>query len=304
MKKLNKLCALILAILIVASVIPVALATNFDADAYADAYIKASSYAFNIYASDEKSTSSEKTLANILYLTSATLPVFNAYPELENAETDIEKLKTMPEAAAAFTAVLQELVTFFESEIASGELVIQVSTEEFYNTIYRLYFTYGKDKVEEVVNKAPENIVDNAANSMAKAVSMPLAENAHTYTQEDFDAEASYAMAYWKLVELCLSGKHYISYSVATNNGDGTHSFICDFCDEPATVNHKYSEGKCVCGDIETSVDNGTTDSEEQTDDDNEEPENTNFLKKLRNKISEFLNKLKEFFNSLFSFNK
>lgn len=298
---MKKIFSLLLAIIMIVSIMPMAFATEFDHDAYIDASSKVSAYMFNLYASDEVSSSSEKFLSNIFYVGNVGYAVANFYPELKDS-SDVEVLKVNPEAGNAVTAAYQEAVKYFEDQIASGTYIIQIDASKFAVAVELPVATYGTKKVENLIAKVPIDMTNKANDADAKYMEILCSEDASSYTQAQFDSDMAFAIEYWNMVYDCLGGKHSVGNNSVTNNNDGTHSYVCYFCTGSATEEHSYTNGKCVCGE-ETVIDNDK-ETEENTNSDNtnteennnDESEDTNFIKRIIQKISDFF---KSFFERL-----
>ncbi len=257
MKKTKKILSLILAIIMIVSTMPMAFAVEFDHEAFIETGVKISAYCNNMYTSDESTTSAEKFNANSWYALLLFANLLSTYPELEssNAATEPEILKTMPEAANAYLLALQEGVVYFESLIADGTYVIQVDASKYAEAYTRTTTTFGLSKVDNLVAKTPANLKAEA-DAAKETYYAAINNNTDNYTQDDFERDIEPFTTYWTQVYDCLNGNHVISNNIATNNGDGTHTFICAFCTDTATVKHSYTDGKCVCDADEPMVDN------------------------------------------------
>lgn len=302
---MKKFLSLILAILMIVSTVPMAFAAEFDKDAYTKALIDAYSAAYNIYAPDENSTSSQKTIDNLFYLGAVELAIFEEYPALEGATLDVEKLATMPEAANVYMEALEEAALHIKGRMTS----VQVNSKGLMAAMYGTLLKHGEATVSDFTNKLSAELTEKATTSTINATSILFAKDSHNYTQADFDSVAMDSIMYYTQIDNCLSGRHNILTDPATDNGDGTHTFTCAFCTEIATVEHKYTDGKCICGANEPVIDDGKddvtddkTETEDKTDTDNDtiEPEKTNFIKQLLQKISDFFKNLFEQIRNLF----
>lgn len=299
---MKKILSLILAILMIASTVPMAFAVEFDKNAYTKALIDAYSAAYNVYKSDSSSTSINKTTANLFYLGSIENEVFAMYPALQAARLDTEKLATMPEAANAYTTALEAALSGFPARSTS----IQINTRKLFESMYGVVLKYGETKLKNFSNKVPAELTANAKTSLQNALVMLTSEKSHTYSQSDFDATIKDAVTYFTQSDNCLSGKHNMeNNTVFADNGNGTHTFTCAFCAELTTVEHSYADGKCVCGVEKTVADDNKdnenkTDTEDKTDNNNQKPEKTNFIKELVQRISNFFKELLEKMRELF----
>lgn len=297
---MKKILSLILAILMIVSTVPMAFAVEFDKNAYTKALIDAYSAVYHVYASDEDSTSFEKTAANIFYLGVVEQEVFNMYPGLQSATLDTDTLATMPEAANAYTVALKEAA----KNLPAQSTPIQINSRELIEAMFGTKLEYGENKVSALSEKVSAELTEKATNSTVNAITMLVSKESHTYTQADFNAAAKDAITYYAQMDNCLSGKHNIEADIVTDNGDGTHTFTCVFCSELVTVEHSYTNGKCICGINEPAIDDEkddvTDDKTEDKTDNTQEPEKTNFIKKLVQEISNFVKELIEKIRNLF----
>ena len=300
---MKKLLSLILAIIMIVSTVPMAFAVEFDRDTYIDTVINAYTAAYNTYTADETLSSAEKSLYNIAYFSSVQSTIFNEYPELKDAHIDIQKLSTVPDAANAYMLALKEATDFITSQMTP----VRINTKNYVSALIGTELKYGEEKINSIIEKLPEELVSTASQSMIDTLIMIYAPS-YDSTQEDFDATAKDAILFYNQIDMCLSGNH-TSENPTTDNGDGTHTFICAFCTDIATAEHSFIDGKCVCGVEEPVTDDGndevvedkteTEDDNTNADDNTQEPEKTSFIKQLVQKISNFFKSILEKLRSL-----
>lgn len=300
---MKKILSLILAIIMIASTMPMAFAVKFDKNAYIKAFIDAYSTAYNVYESDENSTSINKTTANLFYLGSVELEIYNLYPALESARLDIAKLTTMPEAANAYTLALIEALKGFPATSSS----IKINSRPLFESMYGVILKYSVPELENLSNKVPAELTEKARAALQGALTMLTSSKSHTYSQSDFDATIKDATTYFAQCDNCLSGKHNTSNNtVFTDNGNNTHSFTCAFCSELVSAEHNYTDNKCVCGVKKATTDDNKNNTNDKTETDNnpsnntQNPEKTNFIRALVQKISNFFKELLETMRNLF----
>lgn len=303
---MKRFLSLMLAIIMMISIMPMAFAAEFNHDEFIDVSTKAWSYAYNLYASDEFSTSKQKAWSNMFYLANIFVAVQEKYPQLESNNivyVEPQELKENPEAGSALTVAYQEAIKYFEDQIADGTFVIQVDASEYMIAMYLPIVTYGTEKVEELKAKVPADMTNRANEADVNYSNLlTIEEDVSSYTQAQFDSDMAFAIEYWNMVYDCLGGKHSIGNNSVTNNDDGTHSYICCFCTENATEEHSFTNGKCACGE-ETVIDNDketedntNSDNVNKEENNNDGPEETNFIKTIIQKISDFF---KSFFERL-----
>ena len=295
MTKTKNFLALILAIIMIVSTIPMAFAHSYDYDAYAEAFIDFMIYTRNIYISDEYPSGELSTPAAInSVITNEYFTAFErvteAYPELAGTSYHPELLYEFPEATAALTDALNEVADEIEKNVADGKYKLVIDTRTVYYPYCLIVFTRNSE-MSNLSNKIPTEIINNFKQSALAFDSFYrlVVQDPTSYSQTDFDTAGADIISFYTQLGNCLDGIHDNTYS---NNNNDTHTVTCTFCTETSTISHDYTDDVCICGatkvpvaDDDTNTDiedeTGTEDNTNTDDSTEEEPAPINFFQKI-----------------------
>ncbi len=145
------------------------------------------------------------------------------------------------------TRVLNELTEEYRNYLIEIGAVRVVDTSEYTwcETIgtVNIYFDYTVEEISILNNFSEE--AQNKAFKSREAVSEYLSKvrnNPEEASQEEFDKLAEDCIAYIKAIYNCLENNH--QFTKGTDNADGTHSLCCYYCTAPAeqTAAHEWGE--------------------------------------------------------------
>lgn len=258
MKKAKKIWSLVLAVLMVVSVMPMAMAADFSVSDFNAAMTDFNIYTSNVYEDDENAAMA------VLYLYAEKLtPVMEKYPDLDFG--DVEVMKANPEAGYEYTVAFNEATALIEEAIAEGTIVVLIDTSKAISAYY-LASDYSEEEIEAIMDKIPADLVAAAEESLMACDEIMCAEDPTVYTQADYDEASAGMISFYTQLYNCLGGVH--DCGAKKDNGDNTHTAVCEFCQAEETTEHTYESGKCECGAKDASYDaDSETDEADKADD-------------------------------------
>ena len=267
---MKKLLALILAVIMVLSIMPMAYAGRVtyapEIEEYIDNYIRVSAFLnFSIYEPSEK----HEEIADMLFEVLDNLDFIDfSYDTLINIEADgrLDEIIALNES-------LNKALDEVDKKIADYKLVCVIDSREYYELMASLICRYSlkeKNDMMDRVEKFNSEKYVNALNEVEAAKDLLFTVR----TQDDFDDAMAKMRPLYDLMCACLDGNHpygeYISDNNATEEADGTKTATCEFC-----------------GATDTITDEGTKLEKE------EEPEETvSFFEMIFALIKEFFEKI------------
>lgn len=326
---MKKVLSLILAVVIIASAIPVA----FAADECEHIFQKDSVVSSGDYLTEQyckcgncgevvlvKMADYSGYIMATIKLWSVTESVYTSYDFTETENERIEYISTrfseIEEEVENYPYVLTDKyqdaadawaaeITSLANEVASyikGEKLVDATEFLFFDQILYVYIRsiYTNKEIKEIENKMPEGMDDAAFD--ARIAGHQYLENARknpeTASQEAFDAVWKDLEIYGRALINCLENNH--DYSKGTDNLDGTHSLCCYFCGFDAETTGAHVWGEYVSNGDGTETAKCTyceatdTKVEEKTEADEEIADNIFQLIKI------FIDMIIDFFESIF----
>lgn len=326
---MKKVLSLILAVIIIASAIPVAFAADeCEHIFYKDSVVSSGDYLTEQYC--KCGNCGEVVLVKMadysgyimatIKLWSVTESVYTSYDFTETENERIEYISTrfseIEEEVENYPYVLTDKyqdaadawaaeITSLANEVASyikGEKLVDATEFLFFDQILYVYIRsiYTNKEIKEIENKMPEGMDDAAFD--ARIAGHQYLENARknpeTASQEAFDAVWKDLETYGRALINCLENNH--DYSKGTDNLDGTHSLCCYFCGFDAETTGAHVWGEYVSNGDGTETAKCTyceatdTKVEEKTEADEEIADNIFQLIKI------FIDMIIDFFESIF----
>lgn len=163
----------------------------------------------------------------------------------------------------------------------------------------------GEEPIMKVFNAIEDFMIEfeeTVVSRLSEIVTMNPADITPEIVAEYDILTVEYAAFYFDFVN-CARGIH--SVTEATDNGDGTHTGICDFCSEEVTEEHT-AETSCDCCDFfveDDNTENEGTDNEDTGNNDSDITDEENDEKLTFEEIIEkWIEVLKDFFALIKSF--
>lgn len=236
------------------------------------------------------------------------------YMEKSGIDSLFQMTEYEQEHVDALTEILNKDVLPLEEVVFYG---IEIGYAVTLVTHYEAY--YGEE-IYEIPSDASYIAFENLGSEFG-AIQQKVLEDPTSVTQEEYDAVAEKAIAFFTNIISCAEGKHI--YENATDNGDGTHSADCTFCDaEGITEAHTWGEytenadgtktANCIsCEATDTIVPENPDDDEDidtpETPDNDENTEEEipfdelSLYEKLVDIIKNFIELLRKFLESIFA---
>ena len=247
MKTTKKLLSLVLAIIMVMAVSPMALAYNFDTNAFKEMVVGFADYIHNIYEPVGDMSSDDIRSRIMDAYTDAFIGVSG-----ENTDFDLSWLEENPDKAELVFEEINAVTANIEKSIAEGKLVVRVDASNFYS-YYMIVSLLYEDEYSKLFSE--DSAFEKAFASFEAAMDLLNESDPDEVTQEMFDEAAADFRSYAVSCIACIEGKHELDYIV---NEDGTHYSYCDFCKTENVEEHTFEDGRCVCGAEEPVIEDNT----------------------------------------------
>lgn len=278
---MKKLLALILAVIMVLSIMPMAYAKRAEyspeIEQFIDNYVKLSSYALNKYETLEQQ-SKLTVLKDELFagLKSEGLHfdvITYSYLRILEEEDRLDEINVL-------NKYFKKFIDEVEKKIADDELVIVIDTYEYYKCYRDVTMYYAAEDLSELIDRADNFGSDKYINALSEYDIGEEMINNGIGTQAEYDAALAMVKPYLDLIIACLDGNHpygeYISDNNATEEADGTKTATCEFC-----------------GATDTITDEGTKlEKEEKPKEEEPTEEKVSFFEMIFNLIKEFFEKI------------
>ncbi len=333
---MKKFLSLILAIIMIVSTVPMAMATGETTTLEAkkalfDAIVEVETKGYyNCYSSDtSESVLSLKEKVWAVYIDA--LKVYDWYYQANlyddywmDTFVNHEYLDANPEVVAEITEQLTAISKEIDKVIEENNAYVVIDATDFVTAIYNIRYNVTEEGFWKIALSVGGDInIANEKGTLAdeswgsgRDLTIDIPMDQVGFTQENFDSVTACFVEYATNVYNCFRNIHILK--TAKDNLDGTHTGTCDFCWQDVTEEHTYSDWsydydsmtstrECsLCGNVDTEVIEPDTPENPDTPDDPEnpdEPENPNktdkeknFWENVRDLIELFLKLLKSFF--------
>lgn len=246
MLKGKKILAVLLAVIMMLSVTPMALADGTDAkEIYLNAMVRYYTLGTNIYEGVgvlEISPVLDEALDNIK-------AKYNIDEEFR-VHTGNDFVAKYPEAAMEYAEVLNEFSDNIDKFVENQGWEIRVSACELVEAYFQMSLSCDLETIEDFLNSIPRETLDRYYEKMAPY--SDLTNNPVEFfncTQAEYDEASVAVIEFYNNIKDCLDNEH--DYGAPTNSDKDCHTLVCDFCGETLSVEHTYENGECVCGATE-----------------------------------------------------
>lgn len=323
MKKTKKLLALILSLIMVLSVAPLAMATDTETDPVENCLnltLELITKASSSYLSPDADTLYEGFMAPklaiwdvyaevVYYSIDKIAPNLNLFDDaVLETKPNLDLLYSNPELTEEITDIITAGINEIDLIIEKNNMETILDTSAFVNTIYRIGFEYTVDDMRPIIEHTDEEEIYAAGEALFSffeyTFDIPFSsdniedEDAlyelvfNHLIQEDFDTYTAPAIIYISKVYNCMKEIHFLT--AATDNGDGTHTGVCDFCTLEVTHEHNFEKGICVLCNAADEAYNEDNSDENNTDSDVDDSNNSdnaekNSLEKLFDSLSDLI---------------
>lgn len=225
------------------------------------------------------------------------------YMEKSGIDSLFQMTEYEQEHVDALTEILNKDVLPLEEVVFYG---IEIG---YAATLVSHYEAYYGEEIYEIPSEASYIALENLGSEFG-AIQQKVLEDPTSVTQEEYDAVAEKAIAFFTNIISCAEGKHI--YENATDNGDGTHSTDCTFCvATDVTDIHTFGEytengdgiktAKCISCDATDTVVTEPPDEDANGEEEEIPFDDLSFYERLVSLFKDFFELLEKFFKSFFA---